>query len=91
MTAAYTFGSPLVGNEAFVASLSGAPIYRVVDGADVVTEVPPPELGSRHTGELHRVEAPLVAGFKFDPLAWFRPPEFLADHAPINYVDRIGE
>ncbi len=88
-TAVYTFGSPLVGNDAFVASLKGTRIHRIVDGADLVTMVPPETLGYRHAGEPHHLRDSLVSGFKFDPLAWFRPPKSLADHAPINYVERI--
>lgn len=88
--AAYTFGSPRVGNEPFAVSLAGVPIFRVVDDADVITEVPPELLGFRHVGEVHALTPPLVSGFRFDPFAWFRPPKPLADHAPINYVDRIS-
>jgi triacylglycerol lipase len=92
--ATYTFGSPLVGNAEFARSFDGAPLYRVVNHLDVVATVPPPLLGYHHAGELHVIgeEPPLVEGFKFDPLEWFkaRPPEPLADHAPINYVELIG-
>ena len=92
--AVYTFGSPLVGNEAFVASLGDVSIYRVVDDRDVVTVVPPQVLGFRHVGELKRLTEPTME-FSFNPLVWLRrlfaPPKLLADHAPINYVDRIGE
>lgn len=52
--AVYTFGSPLTGNEEFMASLSGVKIYRVVNNRDVVTTVPPP-LGFQHVGELHYI------------------------------------
>jgi len=90
--AVYTFGSPLVGNEAFVASLRNVPVYRVVDESDAVTVVPPELLGYRHVGELQRLTAPRLQ-FSLNPFAWFRrltgPPKPLADHAPINYVDRL--
>ena len=90
--AVYTFGSPLVGNEAFVASLRNVRVYRVVDETDAVTVVPPELLGYRHVGELQRLTAPSLK-FSWNPLVWFRrltaPPEPLADHAPINYVDRV--
>ena len=90
--AVYTFGSPLVGNEAFVSSLRGVRVYRVVDDTDAVTLVPPELLGYRHVGELQRLTAQSVR-LSLNPLVWFRlltaPPQPLADHAPINYVDRL--
>jgi triacylglycerol lipase len=86
-TATYTFGSPLVGNDAFVRSLAETSIYRIVDGSDEVTKLPPEDLGYQHVGELHHLTAPPTSGF--DLLALFRPPKLLADHAPINYVERI--
>jgi hypothetical protein len=87
--AVYTFGSPLVGNAAFAETVNRLRIYRVVDDSDVVTTVPPAALGFRHVGELRRLTPPLVQGFRFDPFAFFRPPKPLADHAPINYVERV--
>lgn len=84
--AVYTFGSPRVGNPAFIASLSKVPIYRVVDDEDVVTTVPSEGLGYRHVGAELRLIAPKHIFF------WnlfFGPPKRIADHAPINYVDRI--
>ena len=91
--AVYTFGSPLVGNRGFVASLDNVPVYRVVDDKDAVTLVPPEVLGFRHAGLLQLLTEP-VAVSAINPLAWFRrllgPPKPLADHAPINYVERIG-
>ena len=84
--AVYTFGSPRVGNQAFAVSLERVPIYRVVDDEDVVTTVPPKVLGFRHVGTEQRLTTP-KSEFIFKPL--FDPPKPLADHAPINYVDRI--
>lgn len=83
--AAYTFGCPLVGNEAFADSVKNIPIYRVVDGSDVVTTLPPEGLGYRHAGELHRIDGV----HKSSLIPFVRPPKPLADHAPINYVERI--
>jgi triacylglycerol lipase len=92
-SAVYTFGSPRTGNEAFAASLQGVPIYRIVDDEDVVTTLPPKVLGFKHAGEAHVLTDPsanasrgLIDWF----LSFFRPPKPLADHAPINYVDRVG-
>jgi triacylglycerol lipase len=90
--AVYTFGSPLVGNHAFAASLAHVPVYRVVDGSDVVTHVPPAALGFEPVGTLQRLTEPAAAP-AFDPLSWLwslaGPPQSLADHAIINYVRRI--
>jgi triacylglycerol lipase len=89
--AVYAFGSPRVGNRPFADSLAAVRLYRVVDDADLVTTLPPEQLGFRHAGELHRLLP--SRGLKFNPLRWLQgllgPPKRLADHAPINYVDRI--
>jgi len=91
--ALYTFGSPSVGNDGFVASLRNALVYRVVDDSDEVTTLSPEVLGFHHAGELHRLTASPSGGYSFNPLDWWRwfmsPPKPLADHAPINYVERI--
>lgn len=84
--ALYTFGSPRVGSPPFVAPLSYIPIYRIVDDEDVVTTLPPDELGFQHVGTEYRLFAP---DNKFALQHLFNPPKPLADHAPINYVDRI--
>jgi len=85
-SAVYTFGSPRVGNQAFIASLGNVAIYRVVDDEDVVTTVPSEALGFRHVGTEVRLsslsQTPCINHV-------FGPPKPLADHAPINYVDRI--
>jgi len=85
-SAVYTFGSPRVGNQAFIASLCNVPIYRIVDDEDVVTTVPSEALGFRHVGTELLLIAPR---HKFFLNHFFDPPKRLADHAPINYVDRI--
>ena len=90
-TALYTFGSPRVGDADFVASLNGIAflIHRIVDDQDVVTTLPPEELGFQHAGN-ERVLVVTSAHNFFSWLAgFFGPPKFLADHAPINYVDRL--
>lgn len=85
-SAVYTFGSPRVGNQAFIASLSNVPIYRIVDDEDIVTTVPSEALGFRHVG----TELRLSSLGQTPPLNHvFGPPKPLADHAPINYVDRL--
>ena len=55
-TAVYTFGSPFVGTRGFTATVSGTPIFRVVDHDDLVARVPLPIrllLPYVHVGELH--------------------------------------
>jgi len=51
--AVYTFGSPRVGDAAFLASFGGTAIYRVVNSRDLVATLPPARLGFSHVGELH--------------------------------------
>ena len=91
--AAYVFGSPRVGNGQFAADLGTVALYRVVDGDDAIADLPPEALGFRHAGELHRLAAPAETRTAWDPRTWFRrlvgPPKPLADHAPINYVERV--
>ncbi len=88
--AVYTFGSPRVGNHAFVDSLSSLPIYRIVDGQDIVTTVPPSEIfGYQHAGEMHQLHRP-HSSFILRLKNICLPLGPLADHTPINYVDRIA-
>ncbi|HEY4679417.1 MAG TPA: lipase family protein [Candidatus Angelobacter sp.] len=49
--ALYTFGSPLVGNSDFVATLSKVKNFRYVDCCDIVTRIPPKGLGYAHLGK----------------------------------------
>ncbi|HSK44812.1 MAG TPA: lipase family protein [Candidatus Binatia bacterium] len=49
--ALYTFGSPLVGDSEFVATLKDVKSFRYVDCCDIVTRVPPEGLGYRHLGQ----------------------------------------
>jgi triacylglycerol lipase len=91
--AVYTFGSPRVGNEAFVASMQTLPIHRVVDSKDAAALLPPEALGFRHVGLLQLLLEPQteVKENSFHALLkiFEEPPRLLADHAPVNYVDRI--
>jgi hypothetical protein len=91
-TALYTFGSSRVGNQAFVDKLKAVPVYRVIDDIDFVQSIPPETLGYRHVGEEQRLRQ-TAGGFSFNPVNLLRrvfaPPKILADHAPVNYVDRI--
>ena len=47
-----TFGSPLIGNEAFTKLLQGVPVHRVVNCTDIVTTMPPVAFGYEHVGRL---------------------------------------
>lgn len=96
--AVYTFGAPRIGDEAFVESLAGEPIYRLVNRRDVVPRSPP-RLGSlryRHAGETRSISwtVPALGGHGADPplprlpghRRWYGPPPSFCDHAPVNYV-----
>ncbi|GLQ32402.1 lipase family protein [Litoribrevibacter albus] len=54
-SALYAFGAPRVGDSGFSTSLSGTPVYRVVNHNDMVCWLPPstPPFRFRHVGELH--------------------------------------
>ncbi len=91
-TALYTFGSPRVGDADFVTSLQDIAhaIHRVVDDKDGVPQLPPEALGFRHVGTLHTLTEPAYRKSITAYLTgWCSLPKFLADHAPVNYVDRI--
>jgi len=49
--ALYTFGSPLVGDSDFVATLKDVRNFRYVDCCDIVTRIPPEGLGYKHLGQ----------------------------------------
>jgi hypothetical protein len=51
----YTFGSPRVGDAAFVATLPAARIQRFVDCCDLVCRVPPEDLQYVHAGALRYI------------------------------------
>ena len=108
-SALYTFGSPRVGNAAFIHSLKDIRIYRVINSRDIVSSTPPSLITFKffHAGEpyyLNHKKYQYIRADNFkeniDDLEeksiykrhvnshkWFpSPPEFLADHAPINYT-----
>jgi triacylglycerol lipase len=80
--AAYTFGAPRVGDAAFWRTLR-CPLYRVVNGKDVVPTVPPRRLGYAHGGELHELGTTPLERRRF------APHERLVDHAPANYPAQL--
>jgi hypothetical protein len=62
----YTFGSPRVGNAAFVAELPRESHYRLVHRADWVPTVPPEFIGYVHGGTLQAVPNSLPRSFWSD-------------------------
>ncbi|MGH6646578.1 lipase family protein [Aquabacterium sp.] len=85
----YNFGAPRVGNLAFARSVRHLTIHRVVDDIDLVAMVPPALLGFAHVGQAVRLRAP-PGNSTLNPLGWrANPPALLADHAPVNYIDRM--
>lgn len=102
--ALYTFGAPRVGDPAFAAALRSVPTFRVVNGKDIVTSLPPPlpALPYVHAGALHHIGLRSAGAGEPEGLStptamfarwltWTRPPALLADHAPVNYVARLEE
>lgn len=61
----YTYGSPRVGDSAFVATLKGLDEHRYVDCCDIVTAVPPKSFGYEHLGEPYYIN--LARQVKFNP------------------------
>jgi hypothetical protein len=91
--ALYTFGSPRVGDAAFVASLDHVAVHRVVHGHDPVAAVPPEILGYRHAGELHHLARPRMAPsdllHELNPLEG--PPPPLDDHTLLHYTEGLAD
>jgi hypothetical protein len=87
--APYTFASPRVGNAAFAALFDNLPVFRIVDDKDALTLLPPEVLGFRHVGALQLLKEPEAEPARAWPESFSAPPKWLADHAPVNYVDRI--
>ncbi|MEL6712479.1 MAG: lipase family protein [Planctomycetota bacterium] len=99
LAAAYTFGAPRVGDEAFSETLRG-PLFRVVHGRDPVPGVPPRRWGFRHAGERHdtdpsndvdeRDDSRLDGLVRlFSEIDLIAPPAAVADHAPVCYSDGL--
>ena len=109
--AVYSFGAPRVGDAGFAAAMAAVPIYRLVNGRDVVTDLPPStrRLSFQAAGRMVHIDRKgRICEVKPDgePLncfesgrlsmsalgkRWHHPPEFLVDHAPINYSTKIQQ
>ncbi|MBF0378107.1 MAG: lipase family protein [Desulfamplus sp.] len=83
--AVYTFGSPMIGNAEFVYSTKHIKIYRVVNPNDIVAGVSPFP-GMMHVGKPYYLNS---SKSPHHERAWFEPPEFLADHSPLNYTFQL--
>lgn len=100
--ALYTFGSPRVGDSDFTETLQRVRIYRLYNPGDIVTFLPPeaPPFRFCHVGEPIRYRRPSLAErvsvhrsaatHRTDFQSMMRPPQFLAEHAPANYIDRFS-
>ncbi len=96
--AVYTFGCPRVGDPVFAERLSKVPVYRIASLRDIVTGVPPSRIpfDFRHIGEPVLLTPPPeelpapnppVAAAEFSARRLLPgPPDFLSEHAPVNYT-----
>ncbi len=96
----YTYGSPRVGDKAFVENVK-LEHYRWVNNNDIVTRVPPTWLGYRHCGkELYLNNVGVIQELKGwrrvkDRLSGFLSGltrfkiDQLSDHSTMDYIDHI--
>jgi len=61
--ALYTFGSPKIGDAAFVATVSEVTNYRYVDCTDLITRVPLKIMGFEHVGKPHYIQSDRSVSF----------------------------
>ncbi len=88
----YTFGAPKTGDAAFIRSLASTRLYRVENDRDLIPSMPPAAIspGYRHAGVLICLKNDFFAVHKSSATRrWMDPPEFLSDHAPVNYTIRL--
>jgi hypothetical protein len=103
LAACYTFGAPRVGDHSFD-RLVVCPHYRIVNGWDLVTTLPPPILTPYHhagdTRRLSRLGKPMTRRDRSTFLKVFHTivgliyfvfgnPRLLADHRMEAYIDKI--
>jgi len=90
--AAYTFGAPRIGDFDFVYSMRRRNIYRIVNHQDIVPNVPPSGIlyDFFHVGEPHYLKSRKHISSDISSTESLRrfigTPEYLADHAPVNYT-----
>jgi len=90
--AVYTFGAPKTGDSVFADSLKDTRIYRFENNRDIIPSVPPSTIPFDfcHAGisiclkdeRRSSIESNNSRGLT-------HPPEFLSDHAPVNYSIRL--
>ena len=88
----YTFGAPKTGNAAFASSLKSTRIYRVENDHDLIPTMPPFSIHSdfHHAGVQICLKDDLPTGPGSGSNRRFMdPPEFLSEHAPVNYTIRL--
>lgn len=100
--AVYTFGCPRVGDPVFARRLSEVPVFRIASLRDIVTGVPPSRIPFDfcHVGEPVFLTPAAEAPAPPNPLAAAAelsarrllpgPPDFLSEHAPVNYTVHLA-
>jgi hypothetical protein len=99
--ATYAYGCPMVADALFANTVESVHLYRVVNQEDFVTRLPvsvPFLAPYEHLGHLHPIgirrskpeeSGALMLLLESQDLPY--PPNPLADHAAINYVNLLGE
>jgi triacylglycerol lipase len=90
--AVYTFGAPKTGDAVFAESLKNARIYRFENDRDIITTVPPSAIPFDfcHCGTPVCLKDDMRTGLVSGSVRGLTdPPEFLSDHAPVNYTIRL--
>ncbi len=90
--AVYTFGAPKTGDAVFAESLKNARIYRFENDRDIITTVPPSAIPFDfcHVGIPICLKDDIRPGLETGGVRGLTdPPEFLSDHAPVNYTIRL--
>lgn len=90
--AVYTFGAPRTGDAVFAESLKNARIYRYENDRDIITTVPPSAIPFDfcHAGLPICLKDDMRTGLESGGIRGLTgPPEFLSDHAPVNYTIRL--
>jgi hypothetical protein len=99
--AAYTFGAPRIGDQAFINQLEDRAIYRVTTARDIVTTMPPavgetPLLPVGQPFKLtestpEKAPKPLLSYLFRKRTLGEGPPDFLGDHAPMQYTRQLAQ